>query len=197
MARRHPHAALCCIRVTPSPSNRAVRLAGYLKPRLRRVNCKTCERPSDAAPALPVSRGTRGVGATPDVGVVGAAIGTCIARPQRRSALVETRVFPPLCSVREGTRSELTLQCKQTDRMRMCIIMKLLPGLLTTTLFALACEKAPSPASPRRAQFSVRDAHNSRITGRRKRDGGRGFSPLGFNPRPAPGQIAEGPQRRV
>ena len=73
--------------------------------------------------------------------------------------------------------------------MRMSIIMKLLPGLLTTTLFALACEKAPSPASPRRAQFSVQDEHNSRITGGGKLDGGRDFATFGLNARPDQGHI--------
>src|SRR5256886_16624036 len=40
-ARRHPHAALCCVRVTPSPRNRAARLAGYLKARRACGNCET------------------------------------------------------------------------------------------------------------------------------------------------------------
>ena len=73
--------------------------------------------------------------------------------------------------------------------MRMSIIMKLLPGLLTTTLFALACEQAPSPAAPRRAQFSMQDEHNSRITGGGKLDGGRDFATFGFNARDGQGQI--------
>src|SRR5437879_11468899 len=67
--------------------------------------------------------------------------------------------------------------------MRTPIIMQLIPGLLTTTLFVLACEKAPSPAAPKRAQFSVQDEHNSRITGGGKLDGGRDFATFGFNAR--------------
>ena len=73
--------------------------------------------------------------------------------------------------------------------MRTPIIMKLIPGLLTTTLFVLACEKTPSPAAPKRAQFSVQDEHNSRITGGGKLDRGRDFATFGLNARPEQGHI--------
>jgi len=73
--------------------------------------------------------------------------------------------------------------------MRTLIKMKLIPGFLTTALFALACEKPPNPAAPKRAQFSMQDDNNSRITGGGKLDGGRDFATFGFNARDGQGQI--------
>ncbi len=73
--------------------------------------------------------------------------------------------------------------------MRTLIKMKLIPGFLTTTLFALACEKPPNPAAPKRAQFSMQDDNNSRITGGGKLDGGRDFATFGLNARPDQGHI--------
>ena len=72
--------------------------------------------------------------------------------------------------------------------MRTAIVLKLIPGLLTTTLF-VACEKEPSPAAPTRAQFSAQDEKNSRITGGGKLDGGRDFATFGLNARPDQGHI--------
>ena len=73
--------------------------------------------------------------------------------------------------------------------MRTLIKMKLIPGFLTTALFALACEKPPNPAAPKRAQFSMQDDNNSRITGGGKLDGGRDFATFGLNARPDQGHI--------
>ena len=68
--------------------------------------------------------------------------------------------------------------------MRTQLVMKWISGLLATTLVALACDKPPNPAAPKRPQFSVQDEQNSRITGGRKLDGGRDFATFGFNARP-------------
>ncbi len=73
--------------------------------------------------------------------------------------------------------------------MRTPIIVKSIPGLLTTTLFVLACEQAPSPAGPKRAQFSAQDEPSSRITGGGKLEGGRDFATFGLNARPDQGHI--------
>ena len=73
--------------------------------------------------------------------------------------------------------------------MRAQLVMKWIPGLLATTLVALACEKPPNPAAPKRAQFTVQDDNNSRITGGGKLDGGRDFATFGFNARDGQGQI--------
>src|SRR5437879_2738670 len=67
--------------------------------------------------------------------------------------------------------------------MRTQLVMKWIPGLLATTLVAVACDKPPNPAAPKRAQFSVQDEKNSRITGGGKLDGGRDFATFGFNAR--------------
>src|SRR5256885_3019344 len=72
--------------------------------------------------------------------------------------------------------------------MRTAIVLKLIPGLLTTTLF-VACEKEPSPAAPKQALFSVQDERNSRITGGGKLEGGRDFATFGLNARPDQGHI--------
>ena len=73
--------------------------------------------------------------------------------------------------------------------MRTQLVMKWIPGLLATTLVAVACDKPPNPAAPKRAQFSVQDEKNSRITGGGKLDGGRDFATFGFNARDGQGQI--------
>ena len=73
--------------------------------------------------------------------------------------------------------------------MRTQLVMKWIPGLLATTLVAVACDKPPNPAAPKRAQFSVQDEKNSRITGGGKLDGGRDFATFGFNARFGQGQI--------
>jgi hypothetical protein len=64
----------------------------------------------------------------------------------------------------------------------------LLAPLLTTTLVALACEKPPNPAAPKRPSFVV-DDQTDRITGGGKLDGGRDFATFGFNARADQGQI--------
>ena len=73
--------------------------------------------------------------------------------------------------------------------MRTQLVMKWIPGLLATTLVAVACDKPPNPAAPKRPQFSVHDEQNSRITGGGKLDGGRDFATFGFNARFDQGQI--------
>ena len=73
--------------------------------------------------------------------------------------------------------------------MRTQLVMKWIPGLLATTLVAVACDKPPNPAAPKRPQFSVHDEQNSRITGGGKLDGGRDFATFGFNARFGQGQI--------
>ncbi len=83
--------------------------------------------------------------------------------------------------------------------MRTLIKMKLIPGFLTTTLFALACEKPPNPAAPKRAQFSMQDDNNSRITGGGKLDGGRDFCHIRLERAPRSGPYRVGaalPRRR-
>ena len=73
--------------------------------------------------------------------------------------------------------------------MRTQLVMKWIPGLLATTLVALACEKAPSPVAPKRTNFSVQSENNSRITGGGKLEGGRDFATFGLNARPDQGHI--------
>ena len=73
--------------------------------------------------------------------------------------------------------------------MRTQLVMKWIPGLLATTLVAVACDKPPNPAAPKRPQFSVHDEQNSRMTGGGKLDGGRDFATFGFNARDGQGQI--------
>src|SRR2546430_14970977 len=104
-----------------------------------------------------------------------------IRRPPRSTLFPYTTLF--------RSRSGLTLHCKETDRMRTPIILKLIPGPLTATLLVLACERAPSPAAPKRTEFSVQDEKNSRITGGGKLDGGRDFATFGLNARPDQGHI--------
>src|SRR6266480_4224159 len=122
MARRHHHAALCCICVTPSPRNRATRLAGSAR-------------------------------------------------------------------FVEGTRSGLTVQGKAPDRMRTQQVMKWIPGLLATTLVAVACDKPPNPAAPKRPSFAALDERTDRITGGGKLGDGRDFATFGFNARGGQGEI--------
>jgi len=73
--------------------------------------------------------------------------------------------------------------------MRMQIVMKLIPGLLATTLVALACEKPPNPAAPKRPSFAALDERTDRITGGGKLGDGRDFATFGFNARFGQGQI--------
>jgi hypothetical protein len=64
----------------------------------------------------------------------------------------------------------------------------LFASLLTTTLVALACEKPPNPAAPKRPSFVV-DDQTDRITGGGKLGDGRDFATFGFNARSDQGQI--------
>ena len=73
--------------------------------------------------------------------------------------------------------------------MRTQLVMKWIPGLLATTLVAVACDKPPNPAAPKRVQFTLQDDNNSRITGGGKLDGGRDFATFGFNARPDQGHV--------
>ena len=73
--------------------------------------------------------------------------------------------------------------------MRTQQVMKWIPSLLATTLVAVACDKPPNPAAPKRPSFAALDERTDRITGGGKLGDGRDFATFGFNARFGQGQI--------
>ncbi len=73
--------------------------------------------------------------------------------------------------------------------MRTQQVMKWIPGLLATTLVAVACDKPPNPAAPKRPSFAALDERTDRITGGGKLGDGRDFATFGFNARGGQGEI--------
>jgi hypothetical protein len=73
--------------------------------------------------------------------------------------------------------------------MRVLTVVNLMPGLLATTLLALACESPPNPVATKRPNVSQVDGSKDRITGGGKLGDGRDFATFGFNARDGQGEF--------